>query len=113
LDLHASRPPGVLRSYRLKQSTKAKFVAAAFVLRTKKLDQVDPSILDVLTAVYEPEGKALKGELYQARGDQESYQRIRSEILSQAPGLRWWVRRLDQKAGFLASFRIDPGHLSQ
>jgi hypothetical protein len=75
--------------------------------------QVDPAITDVLTGVYEPEGKALKVELYQARGDQANYQRTRDEILRQTPGLGWWMRRVDQKAGFLASFRVGLSNSSK
>jgi hypothetical protein len=77
------------------------------------LDRVNPTILDVLAndELYEPEVKALKAELYLARGDKDQYQQLRAEILRDTPGLAWWMRMLDQGGGFLKSFRMEPnGH---
>ena len=66
-------------------------------------DRVDPRILDVLTGLFEPERNALEAELYHARNDLESYQRIRAGILG-TPGLAWWIRMLDQGGAYLKTF---------
>ena len=79
----------------------------------ESLSQVRPDVLDVLTAgrdskLYAPETRALKAELYQARGDDAEYQRQVTEILRATPGLQWWARMLENGGGFLKTFRLGP-----
>jgi hypothetical protein len=72
------------------------------------LDRVDPSVLDVLTGLYAPEGRALQAELALARGDHSRYEQIRSQLLALAPGLAWWIRMTDGGGAFLKSLRFAP-----
>ena len=79
----------------------------------ESLEQVDPEVLNVLTAgndskLYEPETLALKAELYQARGDQSKYQECVTRISARTPGLQWWIRMMESGAGFLRTFRLGP-----
>jgi hypothetical protein len=74
----------------------------------QSLDRFDPALLDVLTGLYAPEGRVLEAELYQARGDSDRYQKMRSRILLDAPGLGWWTRMIDGGGAYLKSIRIRP-----
>jgi hypothetical protein len=69
-------------------------------------ERADPAILDVLTGLYGPEGNALKAELYRARGGEARYQELRSQILSETPGLLWWMRMTDGGGAFIKSLRV-------
>jgi hypothetical protein len=72
------------------------------------LDRADPSALDILTDVYEPEGNALKAELYRARGDTARHQALKASTLAAEPGMAWWFQMIDAGGGFLSSFRSAP-----
>jgi hypothetical protein len=77
------------------------------------LNTVDPAVLDVLGGLYAPERDALKAELYDARGDRANYERLRARIASDAPGLEWWVRIIDEGGAYLKTFsrrRSDVGN---
>ena len=79
----------------------------------ESLDKVNPDILDVLTEgndskVYEPEGWALKAELYQARGDHQKYQECIRLITQRTSGLQWWIRMMESRGSFLKTFRLEP-----
>ena len=68
-------------------------------------NKIDPSVLDPLGGIYAPEGKALKAEIYRARGDQQNYEQLKAQILTDTPGLLWWIRMLDQGGGYITTFR--------
>jgi len=72
------------------------------------LHTVDPGVLDILTGLYAPEGRALEAELRHIRGDRDRYGAIRSRILHEAPGLIWWVRMIDAGGSYLESLRFLP-----
>jgi hypothetical protein len=72
------------------------------------LNRFDAAVLNVLTGLYAPEARALRAELYQARGDTEFYQQIRAQILVDTPGLGWWIRMLDGGGAFIKSIRWAP-----
>jgi hypothetical protein len=69
-------------------------------------DQADPRMLDVLTGLYGPEGRALQAELYRARANETTYNELRSQLLLDTPGLLWWVRMIDGPGAFLKSLRF-------
>jgi len=100
-------PAGIVHEGPISPDNPLRFnlVLRSLICSSVPLDQIQPSILDTLTGLYEPEADALKAELYQARGDHASYQGLRLKILRSAPGLIWWVRMIDSGGAFLKSLK--------
>ncbi|WP_437536347.1 hypothetical protein WME79_16220 [Sorangium sp. So ce726] len=77
----------------------------------ESLCEVDPTVLDVLDGVYEPEACALRAELYAARGDAARVAEQAELIRTRAPGLAWWIDRIEaghSEIGFVRVCRAVP-----
>jgi len=64
-----------------------------------KLRNVGFDTLDAMQCTtLEPESKAWRHELLQARGDFAAATALREEIVEQHPGLRWFLSRIEEGA---------------
>jgi hypothetical protein len=71
----------------------------------EKLSEVDPSLIELLHGVYEPESHALLAELYAARGDATRFGEQAAIVRASFPGLAWWMDRLEAGRSEITSVR--------